>query len=197
MNKEDFEKAVSENLSRAELAQKFQVSRGTVTNYLKKWGLKVKGSRPEVDENAFREAVAKSYTIASVIKKMEWAMAGSSYARVRRLVSEYGISTEHFDPGKARGKGGYRLAWSDILIENSPYRLTKNRKDRLISQGLLSAEVCALCGCPPIWQNKPLVLRLDHINGVNNDHRLTNLRLICPNCDSQLPTYCGRNKSRG
>ena len=38
-----------------------------------------------------------------------------------------------------------------------------------------------------------LVLELDHINGVGDDHRLENLRLLCPNCHSQTETYCGRN----
>ena len=44
------------------------------------------------------------------------------------------------------------------------------------------------------WQGKPLELRLDHINGDHFDNNLTNLRWICPNCDSQLDTYCGRNR---
>lgn len=53
---------------------------------------------------------------------------------------------------------------------------------------------CALCHNPPQWQGKPLTLRLDHINGIHNDNRLENLRWLCPNCDSQLDTYCGRNQ---
>lgn len=54
--------------------------------------------------------------------------------------------------------------------------------------------VCAICNMLPSWQGADLVLRLDHINGKNRDHRLENLRFVCPNCDSQLPTYCGRNR---
>ena len=47
----------------------------------------------------------------------------------------------------------------------------------------------------PIWNDKELVLRLDHIDGDNNNNVLENLRWICPNCDSQLDTYKSKNKN--
>lgn len=52
---------------------------------------------------------------------------------------------------------------------------------------------CSVCKIKPIWNDKPLVLQLDHINGDHNDNRVENLRLICPNCHSQTDTYTGRN----
>ena len=39
-------------------------------------------------------------------------------------------------------------------------------------------------------------LILDHINGVHNDNRLENLRIVCPNCNATLPTHCGRKKKK-
>lgn len=53
---------------------------------------------------------------------------------------------------------------------------------------------CAVCGMTAEWLGKPLVMILDHINGDSSDNRRENLRLVCPNCDSQLPTYKARNK---
>lgn len=44
------------------------------------------------------------------------------------------------------------------------------------------------------WMNKPIPLVLDHINGDGLDDRLENLRLVCCNCDAQLPTYKSKNK---
>jgi len=43
---------------------------------------------------------------------------------------------------------------------------------------------------------KTLSLELDHINGINNDNRLENLRFLCPNCHSQTTTYGSRNQQR-
>ena len=53
---------------------------------------------------------------------------------------------------------------------------------------------CAICGIPNIWNNKNLVFVLDHIDGDSSNHNRNNLRLVCPNCDSQLPTYKSKNK---
>lgn len=56
---------------------------------------------------------------------------------------------------------------------------------------------CAICGAAAEWQGLPLAFVLDHIDGdASNNHR-ENLRLVCPNCDSQLPTFKARNRGQG
>jgi hypothetical protein len=46
------------------------------------------------------------------------------------------------------------------------------------------------------WMNKPVLLQLDHINGISNDNRLENLRFLCALCHSQTSTWCGKNSKR-
>lgn len=56
---------------------------------------------------------------------------------------------------------------------------------------------CALCGTPAEWNGRPLALVLDHVDGDSSRNDRANLRLVCPNCDSQLPTYKARNRGQG
>src|SRR5438132_539368 len=52
-------------------------------------------------------------------------------------------------------------------------------------QDIAPSECCAKCKIPPEWRGKPLVFRLDHINGDPNDNSIEYLRMLCPNCHVQ------------
>lgn len=78
------------------------------------------------------------------------------------------------------------------ILEESKSRYTIKR--RLLSAGVLK-NVCESCGLSE-WRGRPLTIQIDHKNGVNDDHRLDNLRMLCPNCHSQTETYAARNRRR-
>ncbi len=56
---------------------------------------------------------------------------------------------------------------------------------------------CGICGVEDEWNGVTLALIVDHINGDPSNNHRENLRLICPNCDSQLLTYKVRNRGSG
>jgi|SRR5208282_4582894 len=58
-------------------------------------------------------------------------------------------------------------------------------KRELLAIGVI--EECALCHLKSTWNGKPLDLKLDHIDQNLNNNYPSNLRLVCPNCQSQLP----------
>jgi 5-methylcytosine-specific restriction endonuclease McrA len=85
-----------------------------------------------------------------------------------------------------------KISNKKLFVKDSTYLNRAALKQRIIKDNLLPY-FCFLCNNDGTWKNKKLVLILDHINGIRNDHRLENLRFVCPNCDSQLPTYKSRN----
>lgn len=78
----------------------------------------------------------------------------------------------------------------EMCVENS--RFTAAAVKRRVLQEKVFEEKCTACGTGRLWNKKPLMFVLDHINGINTDHRLKNLRLLCPNCNSQTETFAGR-----
>lgn len=99
---------------------------------------------------------------------------------------------------------------SKFVKRTKKVKSAKKDWDLLFAQGLLSersvlrkhliksqGNLCQLCQCPGEWHNQPLVLIVDHINGDASDNKPGNLRLLCPNCNSQTSTFSGRNKGFG
>lgn len=144
------------------------------------------------DELALTAAVASNISIAGVLRTLGRAWVGTNYNLVRKEVDRLGLDISHWK-GQSHGTSGRRMIRIEaVLCEGSTYRIDTNWKTRLIVDGWLKNQ-CAICNSPPTWEGRPLTLRLDHINGIRNDNRVVNLRLLCPNCDSQTDTFCGRN----
>jgi hypothetical protein len=143
------------------------------------------------------EAVKKSLALAGVCRELDMKPCGGNYKTLHTKFKEWEIDTSHFT-GAAWNQGntfrpfGKKYELVDVLIEDSPYKSSHSLKKRLFKEGLKTKE-CEECGIVE-WNGKQITLELDHVNGDNTDNRLENLKILCPNCHSQTPTF--RNKKR-
>jgi len=145
---------------------------------------------PSYSEDDVRAAVAQSQSHAQVLRVLDLCPTGGNTAHLKRWLAHWQISTEHFDARALRSPTPVATPLGEILVERSTYA-RGNLKARLYAEGV-KAPRCELCGQGELWRGRPMGLILDHINGVRDDNRLHNLRIVCPNCAATLDTHCGR-----
>jgi hypothetical protein len=155
-------------------------------------------ARCKSTDEEFASAVAQYASIAQVLRSLGLSPTGANYKHTHKRVARIGLDTSHWTgQGHLRGKThnwNPRFPTADLLVCDSPYTNMTALKRRLIREALLEAR-CYECGIND-WRGRPLSLVLDHINGVHSDHRIENLRLLCPKCNSQMDTFAGRNKGK-
>lgn len=144
----------------------------------------------------YEDAIRNAKSIAQALRNLGIKDRGGNYRIIKNAIDKYEIDTSHFT-----GQGwnvnlnfnpNPKTKTEDLLVENSNYNSYKLKK-RLISEGYKEKR-CECCGLTE-WQGKEIPLELHHINGDNNDNRIENLEILCPNCHAQTDNYRGRNKS--
>ena len=128
-----------------------------------------------------QEIVNNSETKKEVAIKLGYSSDGGS---VNRILTKY-FEEHNIDTSTLKNKVARKYTKETVFCENgtiAQHSLVKWYK----KEGF--PYECTICGQPPIWNNKPLIMILDHINGIHNDDRLENLRWVCPNGNYQLET---------
>jgi len=153
------------------------------------------------EKDKLQEVVNDSLSISEVCRRLNMKPVGGNFKTMKKYFKLHEIDTSHFT-GKAWNVGdryrnfGKRYTLDEILIKNSTYTSIGLLKRRLIEEGLkeykCEGENCGINE----WHGKKITLHLDHINGDNLDHRIENLRFLCPNCHSQTPTYGSKNTKK-
>jgi hypothetical protein len=142
------------------------------------------------------EAVESCTTVAAVVSKLGLVNAGGSHALIQKHMLRLGLTcklnarTRQLSGMKGRSDG-VRCTDSEIFTETSTVSSVTVRKRYLALRDI--TYYCDLCKIDT-WNNSRLTLQMDHINGNRRDHRLNNLRLLCPNCHSLTDTYGGKNR---
>jgi len=138
------------------------------------------------------DAVRESFSVRMVILKLGLVPAGGNYSQINKRIKELKLDNSHFtgsrwNVGVRRRRTRYGVPLEDILIENSIFQSYK-LKIKLFNAGL-KQQKCELCGWCRMSVDGRIPLELDHINGIHNDNRLENLRILCPNCHSLQITH--------
>jgi hypothetical protein len=151
---------------------------------------------PRYTRDEASAAVRASFNYSEVLRRLGLRPAGGNHRTLRHWVDDvWQIPTGHFDPDRAiRGPQREATPLDDVLVEHSPYSRAALKR-RLFATGLKQRR-CELCGQGEAWHGGVMALILDHVNGVPDDNRLENLRIVCPNCNATLETHCGRHNRK-
>ena len=153
----------------------------------------------ELSEDEFISLIRNSNNKAEVLFKLGYSVKGNSwgYTLLRKRMEELHLNGTEF-----KGRSGFKDKVNEslklenvdkILCENSPHTRAVIR--RFVLKNNLIPYKCSCCGNEGMWLDKPLSLQLDHINGNCSDHRLENLRWLCPNCHVQTSTHGSKNEA--
>lgn len=141
------------------------------------------------NKDALLSACNSSHSQREVLETLGLRAAGGNFKSLQKWAGIHNITLPVF-PRVGRPPSTVTPIDS-VLTTNSNYKRTHLKK-RLYQLGLKQRK-CEICGQGEIWKGRKMSLILDHINGIANDNRLENLRIVCPNCNATLDTHCGKN----
>ena len=148
--------------------------------------------KTDYSEENLKKIVSESKSIRGCLKKLNLTIGGNNDKTLKKYLNKFKISIGHFKMWDSQGKNFLKkTSISEILVEDSQFS-RGHLKERLFKEGFKKRE-CEICGQGEIWKGKKMSLILDHVNGVNNDNRIENLRIVCSNCNATLDTHCGKN----
>ncbi|MBA2505036.1 MAG: HNH endonuclease [Thermoleophilaceae bacterium] len=151
-------------------------------------------SKPTVSYHARRLGRPVKHACA---RRYDWTEIQAAYdsgLSVAKCQERFGFSNAAWNGAVKRGAVIPRPQATPIddLLVAGRARGRGHIKSRLIRSGLKQAR-CEGCGLEE-WRGKPLGLELHHRNGDNDDNRLGNLEILCPNCHAQTDNWGGRGR---
>lgn len=190
MNKDKLQKYCEDGLSSRVIAKLENKSPTTIRYWVKKYQLSTNGWF-SFNKNELIKVVSESKSRNEILSKLGKNNSSNSYRSLKRAIDRYDIDVSHL----MNSSDSLKLKYREKYVSNENLFTANSKtsrgtiKKRIIDNKLLEYK-CVKCGQDENWNNEKLTLILDHKNGVNNDHRLENLRFVCPNCNSQLSTHC-------
>jgi len=166
---------LARGMSQTEIAFRLGLSKATVCYHVRQLGFQS------------NERYARRYDWHAIQQAHDAGMSR------RECLHKFGCSSAAWYDAVRRGvlkPRSTKIPLEELLVAGKP-RNRGHVKRRLLKAGVKDGS-CEECGLSE-WLGNPIATTLHHINGDPNDHRLENLRFLCPNCHSQTPNYGGRN----
>ena len=152
----------------------------------------------KISDEDFINLIKNSKTTTQVLAYFNLKNKGGNNRTVKQRIVELKLDVSHFmnnvEASNLTRKVTKEIFEKEWLTEKSN-KTRGHLKKYLLKFNLLNWE-CRDCNNNGNWNNRKLVLQLEHINGISDDNRLENLCFLCPNCHSQTDTFAGRNVKR-
>ena len=146
-------------------------------------------NRIKYKKELLEEVINSSNSVKECLTKLGIETTNGTSTSFYKSIKKYNLDIKHF----SNVKPFVRYKNKDLFKTDSKASRS-TLKNKILKENLIPY-FCSYCGCDENWMGKKMPLILDHINGVNNDNRLENLRFLCSNCDSIQDTYKNRNKN--
>lgn len=154
---------------------------------------KFKHSIWKFSKQEFAEIIKRSQSYAEACTLMNIKPHNSTWMTLQRRCERENIDDSHIrkNAGKIKRCNPVNKRPIEYYLQQGTV-LKSGMRDRLIKEGYLK-NICYICGLSNEWNNQPLTLQLDHIDGDKFNNVIENLRLLCPNCHTQTPTFGSKN----
>ena len=144
--------------------------------------------RTKIEKEKIIEVCNRSESMARAASEL-----GIHFNTLKRLAIEYGCYKPNQSLKGVSKPIDPKIPLYEILNGQHPHFQTFKLKNRMLKEGLVQ-NICSVCGISS-WNGQILNMELDHIDGNRTNHKLENLRLLCPNCHAQTDTYRSKNRN--